>query len=361
MTTKLMGTKVQRVEDQRMLRGLGRYVDDVAVGPDTLHAAVLRSPHAHARIVDIDVDEVLELEGVHAVWTYDDLGDLSPLMAEPLPLLIPHPDLTHGRTQYALAETRSTTWARRSRSWSPTTATSPRTPSAGSRSTTSSCPPVVGIDAARAADAPRARRRTRQRRRPDGAEHRRRRGRDRGRAAPAEPRPDHRAQRLHADGGPRHGRPLGPRHQPPAGVDLDPDLDRRPRRGRGQARPRPRPGRRDHPRRRRRLRREDQPPVARGAAGAAGGPDARPDREVHRGPARALHLLGPRARPGPPRRRRLRRRRPAARPGRDVLARPRRLHAVRPDRADHHLDPAARSLQAGASTGCASSRSTPTP
>ncbi len=103
MTTKLMGTKVQRVEDQRMLRGLGRYVDDVAIGKDTLHAAVLRSPHAHARIVDINVDEVLELEGVHAVWTYDDLGGLSPLMAEPLPLLIPHPDLTHGRTQYALA------------------------------------------------------------------------------------------------------------------------------------------------------------------------------------------------------------------------------------------------------------------
>ena len=73
MTTKLMGQKVQRVEDQRFLRGNGRYVDDIAVGPDTLHAAVLRSPHAHARIVDIDVAAVLDLEGVHAVWTYDDL------------------------------------------------------------------------------------------------------------------------------------------------------------------------------------------------------------------------------------------------------------------------------------------------
>ncbi|MFC4784070.1 aerobic carbon-monoxide dehydrogenase large subunit [Nocardioides sp. MAHUQ-72] len=101
MTTKLMGTPVQRVEDQRFLRGLGRYVDDVAVSPDTLHAAVLRSPHAHARITDIDVDEVLDLDGVHAVWTYD---DLTGPMAEPLPLLIPHPALTHGRTQYALAK-----------------------------------------------------------------------------------------------------------------------------------------------------------------------------------------------------------------------------------------------------------------
>ncbi len=99
MTTKLMGSGVQRVEDDRFLRGLGRYVDDIAVGA-TLHAAVLRSPHAHARITDIDVDEVLDLEGVHAVWTHD---DLTGPMAEPLPLLIPHPALTHGRTQYALA------------------------------------------------------------------------------------------------------------------------------------------------------------------------------------------------------------------------------------------------------------------
>ena len=51
----------------------------------------------------------------------------------------------------------------------------------------------------------------------------------------------------------------------------------------------------------------------------------------------------------------------AARARRAVLARPRRLHAVRPDRPDHHLDPAARALQARAPTGCRSSRSTPTP
>lgn len=96
-----MGQPVQRVEDQRFLRGQGRYVDDVAVGPGTLHAAVLRSPHAHARIVDIDVEDVLDVEGVHAVYTYD---DLTGAMAEPLPLLIPHPALTHGRTQHALAK-----------------------------------------------------------------------------------------------------------------------------------------------------------------------------------------------------------------------------------------------------------------
>ncbi len=102
MTTKLFGSKVKRVEDQRLLRGQGRYVDDVLADPHagTLHAAVLRSPHAHARILDIDVDEVLDVEGVHVVWTHD---DLTGPMAEPLPLLIPHPTLTHGRTQHALA------------------------------------------------------------------------------------------------------------------------------------------------------------------------------------------------------------------------------------------------------------------
>ncbi len=101
MTTKLFGQKVQRVEDQRFLRGQGRYVDDVAVGEGTLHAAVLRSPHAHARVLDIDVSAVLDLDGVHLVWTHDDLAGP---MAEPLPLLIPHPALSQGRTQYALAK-----------------------------------------------------------------------------------------------------------------------------------------------------------------------------------------------------------------------------------------------------------------
>ena len=74
MTTKLFGAKVPRVEDQRFLRGQGRYVDDLLTDdPRLLHAAVLRSPHAHARIVDIDVSDVLDVEGVIAVWTYDDL------------------------------------------------------------------------------------------------------------------------------------------------------------------------------------------------------------------------------------------------------------------------------------------------
>src|SRR4029079_16960133 len=99
MTTKLFGTKVPRVEDDRLLRGAGGYLDDLA--PDALHAAVLRSPHAHAPITGIDVAGVLDAGGVVAVYPY---ADLDGPMAEPLPLLIPHPTLTHGRTQYALAK-----------------------------------------------------------------------------------------------------------------------------------------------------------------------------------------------------------------------------------------------------------------
>lgn len=95
----MFGERINRVEDDRFLRGKGRYADDMMEG--ALEAAVLRSPHAHARILDIDVEAVLDIAGVHAVFTYD---DLTGPMADPMPLLIPHPSLTHGRTQYALAK-----------------------------------------------------------------------------------------------------------------------------------------------------------------------------------------------------------------------------------------------------------------
>ncbi|MGI8578317.1 MAG: aerobic carbon-monoxide dehydrogenase large subunit [Nocardioidaceae bacterium] len=99
MTTKLFGERVRRVEDPRLVTGQGRYLDDL--GNDALAVAFVRSPHAHARIADIDVTAALEVDGLVAIYTYDDLQGR---MAEPLPLLIPHPTLTHGRTQFALAK-----------------------------------------------------------------------------------------------------------------------------------------------------------------------------------------------------------------------------------------------------------------
>ncbi len=61
MTTKLFGQRIPRVEDPRLLSGRGRYLDDL--GHDALAAAFVRSPHAHARIVDIDVSAALDVDG----------------------------------------------------------------------------------------------------------------------------------------------------------------------------------------------------------------------------------------------------------------------------------------------------------
>lgn len=98
MATRWFGTSVQRNEDPRLLRGQGTYVDDIDL-PEMLHAAVLRSPYARARIVRIDVSAARSLPGIHLVLTAADLGDA----LEPSPLLIPHQALTQPRTQLPLA------------------------------------------------------------------------------------------------------------------------------------------------------------------------------------------------------------------------------------------------------------------
>lgn len=68
-----IGRSQARVEDTALLRGLGRYADDVATPPGTLHAAIVRSPHAHARIVSVDAEAALAMKGVHGVLTGDDV------------------------------------------------------------------------------------------------------------------------------------------------------------------------------------------------------------------------------------------------------------------------------------------------
>lgn len=71
--TTVIGRRQPRVEDDALLRGRGRYADDLAVAAGTLHAAVLRSPHAHARLVELDASAALAMPGVHAVLTGDDV------------------------------------------------------------------------------------------------------------------------------------------------------------------------------------------------------------------------------------------------------------------------------------------------
>jgi aerobic carbon-monoxide dehydrogenase large subunit len=93
-----IGLPLQRREDLRLAAGEGRYLDDL--GHHALAAAFLRSPHARARILAIDVTEALHVDGLFAIYTYEDLEGR---VAEPLPLLIPHPALHAPRTGYALA------------------------------------------------------------------------------------------------------------------------------------------------------------------------------------------------------------------------------------------------------------------
>ncbi len=99
MTTRYFGERIKRSEDPRLLTGRGTYVDDIQPR-GCLHAALLRSPHAHARIRNVDVSKAKTLPGVVGIYTH---ADLPQTIAAPLPKLIPHPSLIHHKTHYALA------------------------------------------------------------------------------------------------------------------------------------------------------------------------------------------------------------------------------------------------------------------
>jgi aerobic carbon-monoxide dehydrogenase large subunit len=97
VTTRWFGERVLRSEDERLLRGRGRYTDDLGEG--ALEGCFVRSPFAHARVLSVDVEAARRAPGVRAVYTAADL----PFGEMDLPLLIPHPALSHGRTQRCLA------------------------------------------------------------------------------------------------------------------------------------------------------------------------------------------------------------------------------------------------------------------
>ena len=67
-----IGDSIARVEDDRLLKGAGRFVDDLSL-PDMLFAQFIRSPHAHAKIQNIDVTRALSAKGVYLAITGDDL------------------------------------------------------------------------------------------------------------------------------------------------------------------------------------------------------------------------------------------------------------------------------------------------
>ena len=98
MSTRTFGKRIERNVDPKLLRGEGAFVDDIPL-PGALHTAFLRSPHARARINGIDTTVAKRHPGVVAIYTCDDIGALDVEM----PLLIPHPSMTHPQTQRPLA------------------------------------------------------------------------------------------------------------------------------------------------------------------------------------------------------------------------------------------------------------------
>jgi aerobic carbon-monoxide dehydrogenase large subunit len=83
------GQPLTRKEDDSLLRGAGRYVADIAPAA-TLHAVMLRSPHAHARFSIHELDRVRAMAGVRLVLVAADVAELGPL---PTPGVIPGPEI----------------------------------------------------------------------------------------------------------------------------------------------------------------------------------------------------------------------------------------------------------------------------
>ena len=98
---KFVGDRLLRKEDPRLLQGRGRYVGDIAL-PGMLHAAIVRSPHAHARIGAIDVERARRSRA-WSVWSrFGDLGEAG----RPLPIVPPHAAL-RGKNFHLLAGDRA--------------------------------------------------------------------------------------------------------------------------------------------------------------------------------------------------------------------------------------------------------------
>src|SRR5437588_2523824 len=83
---KYVGQPMKRIEDPRLIKGIGTFTDDLRL-PGVLHAAILRSPHAHARIASIDTAAAKALPGVVAVLVGADVNDACGAVpcASPLP------------------------------------------------------------------------------------------------------------------------------------------------------------------------------------------------------------------------------------------------------------------------------------
>ena len=74
----MIGARVKRKEDPRLITGAGNYVGDIKL-PGMHHVAFVRSPYAHAKLNSIDTSKAKALPGVIAVFTGEDMMDINPL------------------------------------------------------------------------------------------------------------------------------------------------------------------------------------------------------------------------------------------------------------------------------------------
>src|SRR5450432_3795939 len=77
-TQKLVGQRLRRKEDPRLITGTAIYVDDIKM-PGMRHACILRSPHAAAKIRSINIQPALDHPGVIAVFTGADVESVGPV------------------------------------------------------------------------------------------------------------------------------------------------------------------------------------------------------------------------------------------------------------------------------------------
>src|SRR5882672_11461717 len=100
---KWIGQSVERLEDPPLVRGRGRFAADISF-PHQLHMRIVRSNHAHGRIVSVDTLAARALPGVVAVWTADDIADVPPIDFREgrIPALEPYrqPVLATGKVRY---------------------------------------------------------------------------------------------------------------------------------------------------------------------------------------------------------------------------------------------------------------------
>ena len=89
-TQTWVGRSLPRFEDQALLRGRGRFLDDLDPVPGAQHAAVLRSPHAHARIRRLDVSRAESMDGVTGALTGADVAAMSKPFAAASPSPVPY-------------------------------------------------------------------------------------------------------------------------------------------------------------------------------------------------------------------------------------------------------------------------------